>query len=87
MTLPVSDHVYAVTWGYAGAIGGMYVICIWGVTQMGDLPSNNPPRYCERGLKQPFFSFSIILWANPLLLLYSDKFRGTPCPTLTLDSV
>ena len=21
--------------GHAGAIGGMYVICIWGVTQMG----------------------------------------------------
>ena len=34
MTLPVSDHVEAVTQGYAGAIGGMYVICIWGVTQM-----------------------------------------------------
>ena len=35
MTLPVSDHVHAVTWGYAGDTGGMYVICIWGVTQMG----------------------------------------------------
>ena len=36
MTLPVSDHVHAVTWGYAGDTGGMYVICIWDVTQMGD---------------------------------------------------
>ena len=24
-----------ITQGYAGAIGGVYVICIWGVTQMG----------------------------------------------------
>ena len=36
MTLPASDHVEAVTWGYAGDIGGMYDICISGVTQMGD---------------------------------------------------
>jgi hypothetical protein len=35
VTLPASDHIHAVAWGYAGAIGGMYVICIWGVTQMG----------------------------------------------------
>ena len=35
VTLPASDHVHAVTWGYTGAIGGMYVICIWGITQMG----------------------------------------------------
>ena len=39
MTLPVSDHVHAVTQGYAGDTGGMYVICIWGVTQMGDFSS------------------------------------------------
>ena len=36
MTLPVSDHVHAVTWGYAGDTGGMYVICIWGVAQTID---------------------------------------------------
>ena len=66
MTLPVSDHVHAVTQGYAGDTGGMYVICIWGVTQMGDLPSNNPPRYCERGLKQPFFSFFYCTLGKPI---------------------
>ena len=35
MTLPVSDHVEAVTWGYAGGTGGMYVICIWGCATDG----------------------------------------------------
>ena len=35
VTLSASDHVEAVTWGDAGDTGGMYVICIWGVTQMG----------------------------------------------------
>ena len=39
MTLPVSDHVEAITRGYAGDTGGVWVICIWGVTQMGDFSS------------------------------------------------
>ena len=41
VTLPVSDHVEAVTQGYAEDTGGVYVICIWGVTQMGELIVNS----------------------------------------------
>ena len=36
MTLPVSNHVEAVTWGYAGDTEGMYDIFIWGVTRTID---------------------------------------------------
>ena len=37
MTLPASDPMLDSYMGHAGAIGGVYVICIWGVQQMGVL--------------------------------------------------